>query len=155
MSTVYSRTFRSTPFRSAQETWASIIDLLTQGRDDEKRAELTSVSGIAASLISDQSPASAPIVVTCNGPRTRIYCLYGDASIEDEGNEAALGFEPLGGDWAVSFPCPADDLTWVQNALKAKSSRITARDSTETCTNADKTAAQGNLTLDIKGFLAS
>ena len=28
----------------------------------------------------------------------------------------------------MSLPCPAEDLSWVSNALKGKSKRVTARD---------------------------
>src|SRR3546814_20149421 len=61
-------------------------------------------TGVAASLIADQAPKSAPIVATCDGPRTRIYCLfYEDAIDGDDANEEVLGFEPLKGDWGVSL----------------------------------------------------
>ena len=36
----------------------------------------------AASVIADQSPKASPIVATCDGPRTRIYCLFDDDSLE-------------------------------------------------------------------------
>ena len=129
MTTVASRTFRSTPHRDATETWSAIVDLLTQGKDGDARRELRAVAGIAASLIADQAPKAAPIVVTCDGPRTRIYCLYDDDAIDgSDASEDALGFDPLKGDWQVSLPCPEDDLSWVQAALKKHSNRITARD---------------------------
>lgn len=155
MSTVYSRTFRSTPHRTAQATWDAIVGLLCQGRKDAKFSELSSVGGIASSLISDQAPSSSPIVVTCDGPRTRIYCTYDDASIEDEGSEDGLGFDPLSGNWAISLPCPADDLSWVQSALAAKSTRITARDVADKSITETKAASQEGLVLDLQRFLAS
>ena len=73
MSTVASRTFKSTPERDAAQTWAAIVDLLTQGKPSEARTELLAASGIAASTIADQAPKDAAITVTCDGPRTRIY----------------------------------------------------------------------------------
>ncbi|MDC7682164.1 hypothetical protein PQU92_02685 [Asticcacaulis sp. BYS171W] len=155
MSTLYSRTFRSTPHRTARATWDAIISLLCQGRNDTKFAELSAVAGIASSLISDQAPASSPIVVTCDGPRTRIYCTFDDAAIEDEGNEDALGFDPLAGNWAISLPCPADDLAWVEVALAAKSTRITARDLADKSVTETKAASQDGLVLDLQRFLAS
>jgi hypothetical protein len=95
--------------------------------------------------------------VTCDGPRTRIYCLYDDDAIDgSDANEAGLGFDPLQGDWRVSLPCPAEDLAWVQSALEAKGSRITARDKTATLAveKAEGTGAS-SLTIDLKGFLGS
>lgn len=155
MSTVYSRTFRSTPERSASDTWQAIVELLTQGKSGTARNELTAVAGIASSLITDQAPKGSPIVVTCDGPRTRIYCLYDEDALEgDQTSEDALGFDPLKGDWAVSLPCPKDELNWVQPALKAHSTRVTARDQAAgiTTENASATAAQ-SLTLNVEAFL--
>jgi hypothetical protein len=103
VSTVASRIFASTPKRDAAATWAAIVDLLTQSRAGSARSGLLAVSGVAASIIADRAPKDAPIVVTCDGPRTRIYCIYDDDAIEgSDANEGALGFDPLNGDWQVS-----------------------------------------------------
>lgn len=156
MSSVASRTLRSSPHRDAAATWSAIVDLLTQGREGDARAELLAVSGIAASLIADQSLKNAAIVVTCDGPRTRIYCLYDDDAVDgSDANEDSLGFDPLKGAWAMSLPCAKDDLAWVQASLKKHSSRITARDLDERVaadTN-EQASASGALVLDPKGFL--
>ena len=157
MSTVASRFFNSTPQRDATETWRAIVALLTQGKAGTAQDELLAVTGIAASLIADQAPKDAAIVVTCDGPRTRIYCLYDDDAIDgSDANEAGLGFDPLQGDWRVSLPCPAEDLAWVQSALEAKGSRITARDKTATlAVEKAEGARASSLTIDLKGFLGS
>lgn len=158
MSTVARRTFRSSPHRDAYETWQAIVDLLTQGGNSAARTELLAVAGTAASVIADQAARDAAIVVTCQGPRTRIYCLYDDDAIDgDDANEDSLGYDPLAGDWAVSLPCLADDLDWVGAALKKHSTRITARDSAESIATEDSAtkASAGALVLDPKGFLGS
>lgn len=158
MTTVARRTFRSIPHRDARNTWGVIVDLLTQGRDSEARAELLAVSGVAASVIADHAPRDAAIVVTCDGPRTRIYCLYDEGAIDGaDANEDWLGFDPLSGDWRVSMPCLADDLAWVQAALKKHSARITARDSAVSIATDDSeaTANARPLVLDPKGFIGS
>lgn len=154
MSTVASRTFRSSPHRATAETWKEIVELLTRGRSGEARTELLAVSGVASSILADQAPKDAPIVVTCDGPRTRIYCLYDDDAVEgSDANESALGFDPLAGNWQVSLPCSKDDLAWVQGALKSHSVRITDRDiKDEPPTNVAGTKSQ-SLVLDPKGFL--
>lgn len=158
MTTVGSRTFRSTPQRGAHTTWTAIVDLLTQGKTGSARAELLAVAGVATSVIADQAPKDAAIVVTCDGPRTRIYCVYDDdATAGSEANEDPLGFDPLKGDWRVSLPCLTEDLAWVQGALKQHSNRVTARDrdvpfSTEESASAAKAQT---LVLDPKGFLGS
>jgi hypothetical protein len=157
MSTVASRTFRSTPFRDAAATWKAIVDLLTQGRASSARTELLAVLGTAASIIADQAPKGSPIIVTCDGPRTRIYCLYDEDAVEgSDASEDALGFDPLKGDWRVSLPCSSDDLAWVQKALAQKSTRITARgpDEVAAADRSEKAMAEP-LVIDPKGFLAS
>jgi len=158
MSSVASRIFRSTPQRDAHDTWAAIVDLLTRGRTGDARTELLTVAGIAASVIADHAPSNAAIVVTCDGPRTRIYCLYDDQAIDgSDANEDSLGFDPLKGDWSVSLPCLADDLAWIQSALKKHGTRIRARDSADMIDNKDSDSAPNGqaLVLDPKGFLGS
>ncbi|MNN17267.1 hypothetical protein D3C81_1304480 [compost metagenome] len=159
MSTVVSRVIRSSPQRSTADTWSFIVDMLTKGEQGEKRDELLSVSGIASSIIAEQAAKGAAIVITCDGPRTRIYCLYDDdaLAIGDE-KEDRLGHDALKGDWAVSLPCPEDDLAWVQRALKAKSSRITARDMTQSLgdeSSGTQAATDSAFTVDVDRFLKS
>jgi len=154
MSTVASRTFRSNPHRDAADTWNAIVELLTQGKDSTARKELRAVAGIASSIIADQAPKNSPIVSTCDGPRARIYCLYGEDALDGaDANEDALGFEPLKGDWAVSLPCQKSDLSWVQAALKKHSSRITARDQDSGIAVEQAAANAQSMTLDVEGFL--
>lgn len=158
MSTVARRTFRCTPHRDAHDTWLAIVEFLTQGRDGTARAELLAVAGTAASVIADQAPRDAAIVVTCDGPRTRIYCLYDDDAIDgSDANEDPLGFDPLKGEWRVSLPCLTEDLDWASAALKKHSVHITARDSADTIATEDSATATSSaaLVLDPKGFLGS
>jgi hypothetical protein len=158
MSTVASRTFASSPKRDAGETWAAIVAVLTRGKIGPARLELLAVAGIAASTIADQAPKDQPIVVTCDGPRTRIYCIYDDNAVEgSDANEDPLGFDPLKGDWRVSLPCANDDLAWVQGALKKHSIRITARGHDGDIAKAEgmDAANADSLTFDPRGFLGS
>lgn len=155
MSKVVSRTFASVPARSAHDTWEAISHLLTRRASGAARDELKAVAGIAASLIADQSPKDAPIVVTCDGPRTRVYCVYDDRALEGDANEEPLGFDPLEGEWAISLPCDADDLDWVQASLARQGTRITARDKAVGFKLDEAAAAMSGLELDVKAFLGS
>ncbi|MFE8596581.1 hypothetical protein [Archangium violaceum] len=158
MTTIARRTFRASPHRTASDTWTTIVELLTQGGRTGAREELLAVCGIASSVITDQAPKQSPIVVTCEGPRTRIYCLYDEEALESaDADEAPLGFDPLQGEWSVSLPCLAEDLDWVRGALQKHSRRITARDvamgfDIEETPDASKDTP---LVLDVKGFLGS
>lgn len=157
--TVARRDFRSVPHRDAAATWAAIVDLLVAGGGDPaKQRELMSVSGVASSVIADQGPQASPIVVTCDGPRTRIYCSYDDDAMDDSSsNESRLGFDALEGDWQVSLPVAEEDLAWVQSALKKSTSRVVARDKDSGIEVEKKAhaAASSALVLDVEGFMKS
>jgi hypothetical protein len=159
MTTVIRRSFRATPFRDAHATWVTIVDLLTRGRDGNARRQLMAVSGTAASVIADQAPRDEPIIVTCNGPRTRIYCMFDDDALDgSDASEEPVGFDPLNGDWQVSLPCPEEDLAWVQGALARHGARITARGPGKAPAADGREAASvaetlGPLVIDPKGFL--
>ena len=72
-----------------------------------------------------------PAVVYGSGPRVRLYCLYDDEACTGENaSEAPLTFDATAGEWQMSLPCHADDLDWVQEALKKRSTHVTARDMT-------------------------
>ena len=156
MATVVRRTFRSSPHRDALATWSEISNLLTRNNANA-RSELDSVAGIASSIIADKACESAPILVTCEGPQTRVYCIFDDDAIEgSDANEDVIGFDPLKGNWSISLPCEAEDLDWVQSALKEKGERITARDKSEKKKQTSvKSTIDMELDLDIERFLNS
>ena len=157
MSTVVRRCFASVPARDAHQTWLAIADMLTRECSAAERDALLTVAGTTASIISDYAPKGAPIIVTCEGPRTRIYCLYDEDALDgSDSNEAALGFDPLKGEWAISLPCFFDDLAWVKSALARHGSRITARDAADgIAAKADTASDAAGLTFDPAGFLGS
>ena len=152
--TVASRTFAGSPVRDASATWAAIVELLAQRAPISTRTELMTVAGIAASIIADRVVAAAPIVVTCDGPRTRIYCTYDDDAIEGDTNEGPLGFDALQGNWKISLPCDVDELAWISNALAKHSKRIVARDRNDDVV-AKESASAFDLSINVKDFLAS
>lgn len=124
---VVARRVVSSPVRTTTETWTAITNILAP-KEGRARTELTRVAGVACSLIASEAPTDDAIVVWGNGPRVRIYCLFGDAAISgEEKNEDALVTCPTAGDWAMSLPCSSEDLGWVQQELGSHSKRITAR----------------------------
>jgi len=129
--TVVARRIIATPVRSASETWAVIVGLLAPQPGSKAHQELLAVGGVACSLITDETFKDAPAVVYGSGPRVRIYCLYDDEACTDENaSETPLTFDATAGEWQMSLPCHADDLDWVQKALKKRSTHVTARDMT-------------------------
>jgi hypothetical protein len=157
--TVVARRIVATPARSASEAWAIMVNLLAADKNSDARKELESVSGLASNLIADEAFKSAAGIVYGSGPRVRLYCLYDDAAITgDNASESALAFNPTEGDWRMSLPCPADDLNWVRDDLKKKSSRITARDMDEGVEedgDSDVRSASSNFEIDRKAFFNS
>ena len=160
---VYRRTVASVPARGADETWQVIVGLLAGTCSSGARDELLSVTGIAASVIADMAPSDAAIVATCDGPRTRIYCVYDEDALDpDNADESSLPHDAMNGDWRVSLPCLAEDLAWVSAALAGKSRRITARDAAEkapgeasdTAATASNAAAPGSMAIDLKGLFS-
>ena len=145
MSSVVARRIIASPERHASEAWTKMVVLIAPDKNSDARKELESVAGIASSLIAEGSFKDAPAVVRGKGPRVRLYCLYGEDAISGEdANEATLAIVPTEEEWKLSLPCSADDLTWVQAALKNKSTRITARDLSEQVTDEDEDSQQGN-----------
>jgi hypothetical protein len=153
---VIARRFASIPERTAMATWKAISALLASDSTLGPARELASVAGIASSLITREAMTS-PVVVYGSGPRVRIYCLYNDDAIEgDDANEAPLSFDATAGDWKMSLPCPADDLAWVQNSLRAKSTRISARDMTAPVEDDDSGERQSSGdSVDLEAFFKS
>ncbi len=137
--TTIARKIIATPVRSTSQTWGIIIDLLAPETDGMAREELLAISGIACSLIADETMKKTPIVVHGSGPRVRIYCLYDEDAVSGENaREDALSFNATQGDWHMSLPCQSEDLSWVKTALKKLSNRVTVRDMT---TDADSNKA--------------
>jgi hypothetical protein len=125
--TVVARRVVSSPVRTATKTWSVISNILAP-KDGAARTELSKVAGVACSLIASEAPTDDAIVIWGNGPRVRIYCLFGDGAISGEDrNEDALASCPTENNWSMSFPCLAEDLAWVQKELAAQSKRISAR----------------------------
>jgi hypothetical protein len=155
VSTVASRKIRSTPHRSASDTWTLIVELLTRGNAGAARTELLAIAGVASSIITDQFPKDAPIVITCDGPRTRIRCTYDEDAIDGtNASEDVLGFDPLAGEWMLSFPCGEDDLPWVQAALKGHP-HVCARSLDDKVEKASMDSAGNDqpLEIDVARFL--
>src|SRR5436190_14192602 len=127
MSTV-ARKFTASPARLSSQAWTEIAKLVC-GTDEKSLAEFTAVVGIGSSLLNDQLFEGNPMVVVSEGPRLRIYCLYGEDAISGEDkNEEPLSWRPTKGEWHAFLPCTADEIKETQKALKSKSRRFSAYD---------------------------
>lgn len=150
------RRVAATPARAAAEAWAAIANLIAPPGSDARR-EIDAAGGIGMSLIAAEAMRSSPIVVQGVGARLRIYCAHDDEAVLGEGvSEDPLAWCPTAGDWAMSLPCPAEDLAWIRPALAKVSARITARDlATAAPAGAARaeTARTGDGAIDVEAFL--
>jgi hypothetical protein len=80
------------------------------------------------SLIADEHAASVPIVVKGVGSRLVIYCVYGEDSMDADLEVEKLNWNPTAGDWAMTAPTDAEDLSWMNKTLKERAPRISAHD---------------------------
>jgi hypothetical protein len=157
MATILKRQVRANPHRTASEVWQFITNLIAPDSNSPSREELRRVGGIAALVIASEAPKDSPIVVHGTGPRLRVYCLYDEDAISGDGaNENTLPFSAAEDDWHLSLPCSAEDLKWVQQELKKRSARVTAREigdrvDEEPEATDERSAPQ----IDLKAFLRS
>jgi hypothetical protein len=154
--TVVARRIRATPERGASDAWQVIVGIIAP-TDGISRRELLSISGIASSIISTESPKGAAMVVRGKGPRVRLYCLYDDEAISgDDANESALAECPTDGDWTLSLPADADDVAWIRDALANKSTRVIVREKSEAVDDGEepsKTSAASDAAINLEAFL--
>ena len=128
MSTVVQRTINASPQRVAGEVWEFIIGLIAPDEKSAARKQLKDIAGIAGPIIGARYPEADAIVVHGNGPRVRIYCLYGEAAAAgDQAKEGKLASIPTENDWKLSFPCAEEDLEFFRKALKGKPARFSIR----------------------------
>lgn len=141
------RDIASIPKRSAGETWKTIIELITgTGTVDKKTLE--SASSIVESLIADEHSAKKPIVLKGVGNRLVIYLLYGENAMEADLEVDKLNWNPTAGDWSMTAPCDADDVTWMNNALKDRAPRIKVHDVDAAIDEEESTSGEQALNID-------
>lgn len=154
--TIVARRFAASPARTAGEVWNEIVKLISAEASDARK-ELYAVSGVISTLIADECPNEVPIVVAGNGPRLRIYCVYGeDAVLEEDCDETPLSWLPTENDWNMHCPCKTEDLDWVKKQLDRLSRRVFAYD----LSDLNKSFAQTvegevstfDLSVNVEGF---
>jgi hypothetical protein len=117
------RDVSSIPHRSAAETWQRIIELVT-GQGSKHIQQLKDATGVMASIITDEHPASRAIMIEGVGPQLRVYCRYGIRAIEEGSKVDPLTWNPTAGDWTMHVPCDAENIGWVKESLAKTSPRI-------------------------------
>lgn len=157
MSTVLARRVASTPVRTAAETWGRIVEIIAPDPESPARKELAKVAGTACASIASETSKEAPIVIWGGGPRVRVYCVFDEDAITQDGiNEDALPKSPTEGDWRMSIPFLAEDVSWSGASLAAASSRVSARSVDDDVLDEEPLAASATpLSLNLAEFLKS
>ncbi|MGB8218012.1 MAG: hypothetical protein WCE94_11995 [Candidatus Methanoperedens sp.] len=157
MSTLFARRVASAPVRTAVQTWARIVEIVAPNPESPARKELAKVVGMACASIASEAPKEAPIVIWGGGPRVRVYCVFDEDAITQDGiNEDALPKSPTGGDWRMSIPFLADDVAWSAASLAAASSRVSARSVDDDVPDEEPLAASTTpLSINLAEFLKS
>ena len=157
MSTVLARRVASTPVRTAVETWARIVEIIAPDPQSPARKELAKVAGTACASIASEATKEAPIVIWGGGPHVRVYCVFDEDAITQDGvNEDALPKSPTEGDWRMSIPFLAEDVAWSGASLAAASSRVSARSVDDDVADDEPLAASAApLSINLAEFLKS
>jgi hypothetical protein len=157
MSKVIARRIASTPVRTASQTWDAIVALIAPNPQSAARKQLAQAAGVACASIASEATKDAAIVIWGNGPRVRVYCVFDEDAITQDGvNEDALPQSPTEGDWKMSIPCQTEDVKWSAKNLDA-SPKISARgvDDELEEEEAASTATKSSLSINLSEFLKS
>jgi len=117
------RDVSSIPLRSAEETWNTIVDLVT-GTETIDRDQLLAVRAVIASLIADELYADHPLTWSGVGARLVVYLRYGADAIQEGAEVDGLSWNPTAGDWHLRVPCDAENLAWAREQLHEKAPRV-------------------------------
>ena len=147
--TVVTRKFSARPQRTASETWAAIINAIAL--DETVQNILNNISGLASSIIADETPESNSITVIGSGPRLRIYCIYGEDAVTGENSESKISWNIFETDWQIHFPVKKDDLEWTNKALQKKGTNFFAYEIGEKIgsTNENTSNDSNQITINI------
>jgi len=121
------RDIASIPKRSAADTWKAVIELITGAGTVDKKT-LDEAASVMESLISDEHPSKTPIVLKGVGSRLVIYLLFGEDAMEADLQVDKLSWNPTAGDWSMTAPSDAEDIDWMNKALKDRAPRIKIHD---------------------------
>lgn len=121
------RTIASIPARSARETWEAIVDLVTSANSVEV-TQLEAASSVMETVIAEEHPANSPIVFGGQGGRLVVYCAYGDDALDIDEESESLQWCPTAGDWSITAPCEAEDVSWMNGLLTSRAPRIAVHD---------------------------
>ncbi len=148
------RDVSSIPLRSAEETWDTIVDLVT-GSESVDRDQLLAARAVIASLIADELYADHPLTWSGVGSRLVVYLRYRADAIQEGGDVDELLWNPTAGDWHLRVPCDAENLAWAREEIQEKAPRIELHEPGESESDSESpekaSAARRPLRIDWTG----
>lgn len=146
---IVTRKFSACPVRTASQTWEAIMAVIAY--DENVKRDLSVISGIASSIISEGTPKSDPITIVGTGSRLRIYCLYEEDGSTEDANESPLTWKLFEGEWKIYLPVQKEDLTWITRELKSKGSKFKPYEAGTKIDIEEETSTEvGQLTINIE-----
>ena len=117
------RDIAAIPQRSAAETWARYITLVT-GTDSVDAKQFEAAASVITSLITDEAFKERPLTLTGVGDRVVVYLIHGQEALEAGAEVDPLNWNPTAADWRLFVPCPEEQYEWVKKTLSARASRF-------------------------------
>ena len=117
------RDLASVPLRTGAETWATIVDLITDS-DSIAPSQLTAATSVMATLLAEELHAENPLTLVGGSHRVVIYCSFGADALIQGDTVDPLGWNPTAGDWSLHVPCGDEDLDWAAATLATRAPRI-------------------------------
>lgn len=148
---VVARLLASVPRRTSVETWQRLVELVTTSTS-EARAELETITPVAAMLIAEEYTRAAPVIISGGGPLVRVYTVHREEAIDhDLDDEADLSFNPTAGDsWLLSLPALGGDIDVARAAVSgARHVEVREASTEDRRAEAMKAAATRDLVLDL------
>ena len=117
------RDISSIPLRTAEETWETIVGLVT-GEGTIDGDQLKAAASVMASLITDEAFKDHPLTMTGVSHRLVMYLLHGPDALETGVDVDRLAWNPTAGDWRLYLPCPEEDFDWAKKTLAERAPRF-------------------------------
>lgn len=116
--TSVARRIKATPVRTASETWALMVELISAA-DDSIRTDLETAGNAAAMLIAEEHTQADPIILSGCGPQVRLYTLHASAAMDGAAaNEQPLALNTPADDWKLALPATGVDFDIAQTAVE-------------------------------------
>lgn len=142
------RDIASIPLRSAADTWAEYMKLVTDASSLDVE-QFDAAASVMTSLITDEDFKDEPLTLTGVGHRLIAYLLHGHDALEAGANVDKLAWNPTAGNWKVFIPCPEEQFDWAKKALAARAPRFIVLKPGEKIKDEEEDAGTAKAVVDV------